>query len=89
MPCSQAEKDDALLSVISQNPKLPTIVYVTQQNSAERIAKLLAEQGVKAAAYHAGLDSETRERIQQDFMSGQTDCIAATIAFGMLSLIHI
>jgi len=83
MPCSQAEKDDALLSVISQDPTLPTIVYVTQQNSTERIAKLLAEQGVKAAAYHAGLDSETRERIQQDFMSGQTDCIAATIAFGM------
>ncbi|USD31942.1 MULTISPECIES: RecQ family ATP-dependent DNA helicase [Vibrio] len=83
IPCSEEEKDQTLLSIFCEAQSLPTIVYVTQQNSAERIANLLAEKGIKAMAYHAGLDSNSRERIQQDFMAGHTECIAATIAFGM------
>lgn len=34
-------------------------------------------------AYHAGLESELRQRIQQQFMQGEVPCIVATIAFGM------
>jgi ATP-dependent DNA helicase RecQ len=64
-------------------PPQPTIVYVTLQQTAERLAAYLSKAGLTATAYHAGLDSETRERIQRDFMAGQTSCIIATIAFGM------
>jgi superfamily II DNA helicase RecQ len=39
--------------------------------------------GVHAAAYHAGLKNEERERIQNEFMQGTPACVVATIAFGM------
>ncbi|MWJ27879.1 RecQ family ATP-dependent DNA helicase [Halomonas sp. ZH2S] len=61
----------------------PTIVYVTLQQSAERLAAYLSKAGIQATAYHAGLKSETRQAIQQDFMQGRCHCIVATIAFGM------
>ncbi|WP_282040457.1 RecQ family ATP-dependent DNA helicase [Halomonas alimentaria] len=61
----------------------PTIVYVTQQQTAERLAAYLGKAGITATAYHAGLDAERREAIQRDFMAGHSDCIVATIAFGM------
>ncbi|WP_111412148.1 RecQ family ATP-dependent DNA helicase [Billgrantia lactosivorans] len=64
-------------------PPQPTIVYVTLQQTAERLAAYLTKAGLAATAYHAGLDGETRERIQHDFMAGHTACIVATIAFGM------
>ncbi|MFY0990437.1 RecQ family ATP-dependent DNA helicase [Halomonas sp. C05BenzN] len=61
----------------------PTIVYVTLQQTAERLAAYLGKAGINATAYHAGLDGERREAIQHDFMAGRTNCIVATIAFGM------
>ncbi|MCU1718535.1 ATP-dependent DNA helicase RecQ [Pseudomonas sp. 5P_3.1_Bac2] len=60
-----------------------SIVYVTQQQTAEQLAAYLSQQGVPAQAYHAGLPSEQRERIQRQFMAGASRCIVATIAFGM------
>ncbi|MDW7746419.1 ATP-dependent DNA helicase RecQ [Halomonas sp.] len=66
-----------------QGPPQPTIVYVTLQQTAERLAAYLAKAGLPATAYHAGLDGERREAIQRDFMAGHTPCIVATIAFGM------
>ncbi|OHV08487.1 recombinase RecQ [Kushneria phosphatilytica] len=61
----------------------PTIVYVTLQQTAENLARQLSQQGLRARAYHAGLDGETRDTLQQQFMSGEVPCIVATIAFGM------
>ncbi len=61
----------------------PTIVYVTLQQTAERLAAYLSKAGLSATAYHAGLEAEKREAIQRAFMTGQSDCIVATIAFGM------
>ncbi|GEK72529.1 MULTISPECIES: RecQ family ATP-dependent DNA helicase [Halomonas] len=60
-----------------------TVVYVTLQQTAERLAAYLGAAGLPAAAYHAGLDAETRARRQDDFMAGRTPVIVATIAFGM------
>ena len=68
---------------LAAEPPEPTIVYVTLQQTAERMAAYLSSAGLPAIAYHAGLDSEVRERIQQDFMAGEMPCIVATIAFGM------
>ncbi|MCD1585615.1 RecQ family ATP-dependent DNA helicase [Halomonas sp. IOP_14] len=61
----------------------PTIIYVTLQQTAERVANALAVQGIAAQAYHAGLDSQRRDEIQRQFMGGESPCIVATIAFGM------
>ena len=60
------------------------IIYVTLQQTAHEVADYLAAQLPFAVkAYHAGLSSDERELIQQQFMSGETPCIVATIAFGM------
>ncbi|HAV1388508.1 TPA: RecQ family ATP-dependent DNA helicase [Vibrio parahaemolyticus] len=83
IPCEESEKQTQLNTIIAAAPKLPTIVYVTQQQTAEQVAKSLIYTGVNAHAYHAGMKSEVREQIQQQFMAGQIDCIVATIAFGM------
>ncbi|MDN3522329.1 RecQ family ATP-dependent DNA helicase [Halomonas ramblicola] len=60
-----------------------SIVYVTLQQTAERLAAYLGKAGLPAVAYHAGLDGERRDAIQRDFMAGRAPCIVATIAFGM------
>ncbi|MBO3277515.1 RecQ family ATP-dependent DNA helicase [Pseudomonas schmalbachii] len=61
----------------------PSIVYVTQQKTAEEVAGQLAQRGIPACAYHAGMAHEQRESIQRQFMDGRLNCIVATIAFGM------
>lgn len=83
MPCEEHEKQTQLNDIIATAPTLPTIVYVTQQQTAEQVAKSLIHLGVNAHAYHAGMKNDIREQIQQQFMGSQIDCIVATIAFGM------
>ncbi len=62
---------------------VPSIVYVTLQQTAEEVATHLQKSGVNALAYHAGLPDEYRHAAQDAFMSGETPVIVATIAFGM------
>ncbi len=83
LPVTHARRDQALLRLLNQDPHLPTIVYVTLQQTAEQVATLLQQEDIRAQAYHAGMASEQREAIQQGFMSNRHDCIVATIAFGM------
>ncbi len=83
VPCSERDKFNHLVQFFNGCEKEPTIVYVTQQKTAEYVAKKLTNAGIHAIAYHAGLNSELRSEIQQSFMQGQGTCIVATIAFGM------
>ena len=82
-PVSEARKESHLLQRIRESPKAPTIVYVTLQKTAERISEFLRTNGIVSCPYHAGMASEERERIQNQFLAGEVDCIVATIAFGM------
>ena len=69
---------------IKKGEPFGSIIYVTQQNTADEVASHLNNLvNVPVESYHAGLPSETRQAIQQRFMSGTTPCIVATIAFGM------
>ncbi|PMN88125.1 RecQ family ATP-dependent DNA helicase [Enterovibrio norvegicus] len=84
LPCKEDEKSAALVHLIQTAPaSQPTIVYVTLQQTAESVAAMLSANGVAAKAYHAGMASEDRQRIQNGFMRGDINCIVATIAFGM------
>lgn len=80
---AERDKDRRLLERLAESPKAPTIVYVTLQKTAERVAGMLEEGGIPAAPYHAGMAAEKRESIQNRFMKGDLRCVAATIAFGM------
>ena len=82
-PVAAAKRLDLLTKKLSKAKVLPCIVYVTKQETAEHVATHLAKQGIKAAAYHAGLTAEHRAEVQERFMSGASDVIVATIAFGM------
>lgn len=61
----------------------PTIVYVTLQKTAERVARALSEAGLPAEAYHAGMKPPHRAAVQDAFMADQVRVVVATIAFGM------
>jgi len=82
LPVAEADKNNSLLRLLDQQTGVG-IVYVTLQKTAEVVANLLIQQGMSAKAYHAGLDSELRQSIQQDFMQQKIQIVVATIAFGM------
>ena len=80
---SSPERDSALLSVLGQQPPGPAIVYVTLQRTAEQVAQRLADAGLQARAYHAGMKDEERAAVQDWFMESASAVVVATIAFGM------
>jgi ATP-dependent DNA helicase RecQ len=61
----------------------PGIVYAATRKSVDLWADLLSTMGVRTGRYHAGLSDEERSRVQDDFIAGRIDVIAATNAFGM------
>ena len=82
-PVSGFGKQRRLVEWLTDKAGQPTIVYVTQQKTAEQVAEHLGQRGFPASAYHAGMGHELRESIQRRFMGGELNCIVATIAFGM------
>ena len=60
----------------------PAIIYAQSRKQSEAIAEALSHQ-VRAAAYHAGLDADRRERVQTAFQNRELEVVVATIAFGM------
>ncbi|MBI6907342.1 RecQ family ATP-dependent DNA helicase [Pseudomonas palleroniana] len=82
-PVSGPDKRRRLVEWMSERANQPSIIYVTLQKTAEQIAEHLNRNGIQAEAYHAGLPHDKREGIQQRFMGGRSNCIVATIAFGM------
>ncbi|QEG38712.1 RecQ family ATP-dependent DNA helicase [Roseimaritima ulvae] len=74
---------DTLLDRLESRPPGPTLVYVTVQKAAEEVAERLADAGLNARAYHAGMESEVRAEIQQWFLESTDGIVVATIAFGM------
>lgn len=59
------------------------IVYASTRKAVEQTARKLADSGLRAVAYHAGMPDEQRSRVQEDFMTGRSQIIVATNAFGM------
>jgi ATP-dependent DNA helicase RecQ len=74
---------DALLRLVRARRGQSGIVYALSRRTVEETAELLRDHGVRAEAYHAGLDPEVRARVQDEFQSGAVDVVAATVAFGM------
>jgi ATP-dependent DNA helicase RecQ len=63
--------------------RAPGLVYVATRRDAERYAQALAERGLAAAAYHAGLGAAERTRTHRRFTGDELDVVVATSAFGM------
>ncbi len=75
--------DKDIIKFIKQHPGKSGIIYCLSRKKVEELAAILQANDIKAAAYHAGLDSATRSQTQDDFLMEELDVIVATIAFGM------
>ena len=75
--------DKDIIKYIKANPEKSGIIYCLSRKKVEELAEILVANGIKAKAYHAGMDSQTRTETQDDFLMEKIDVIVATIAFGM------
>jgi len=72
-----------IVKFIHQHKGKSGIIYTLNRKTTEELADMLVANGVKAVAYHAGLDPSTRAQRQDMFLHEDTEVIVATIAFGM------
>jgi ATP-dependent DNA helicase RecQ len=82
-PVRAAARDQLLIERLRERPPGSTIVYVTLQRTALRIASLLAAAGLPARPYHAGMSAEDRVSVQEWWSGSDRNVVVATIAFGM------
>ncbi len=73
----------SIVRFISQNKGKSGIIYTLNRKTTEELADMLMANGIKAVAYHAGLDSKLRAERQDLFLNEDVQVIVATIAFGM------
>ena len=79
-------KEDTIRHIVRsivQNKGKSGIIYTLNRKTTEELADILVANGIKAVAYHAGLDSKLRSERQDLFLNEDTQVIVATIAFGM------
>jgi ATP-dependent DNA helicase RecQ len=80
------KKDETIKSMVRfivQNKGKSGIIYTLNRKTTEELADMLMANGIKAVAYHAGLDSKLRSDRQDQFLNEDVQVIVATIAFGM------
>ncbi len=78
-----ANVDRDIYKFINQNRGKSGIIYCLSRKKVEELTEFLLANGIKARAYHAGMDSATRNANQDAFLKEEIDIIVATIAFGM------
>lgn len=78
-----AKRLQQIIEFINKRPNQSGIIYCLTRKSTEEIARKLTENGIPAAAYHAGLSHNDRSKVQEDFIFDKSPIVCATIAFGM------
>ena len=75
--------NERILRLVRDRHGQAGIVYCLSRKTTEATARFLRDDGIRAAAYHAGLEPEQRIRTQEAFSHDDLDVVCATIAFGM------
>ncbi len=79
----KAQTDENIVRFIKGMKNKSGIIYTLNRKTTEELADILNANGIKAVAYHAGLDSKLRSERQDQFLGEDVQVICATIAFGM------
>jgi ATP-dependent DNA helicase RecQ len=79
---SKPQRAEFALKLLKDATARPAIIYAGSRKQADELATTLHKH-FPTAAYHAGLEASTRDRVQRAFLSGKLDVIVATVAFGM------
>ncbi len=81
---SNGQKLAHIVDLLSSNQEIGSgIIYVGTRARADEIVEALVDNGIKAVGYHAGMDAESRDWVQEKFMSGEAQVVVATNAFGL------
>lgn len=72
-----------IIDFVEKKPNESGIVYCLSRKTTEELADKLRKTGIKAKAYHAGLDNKLRAKTQDEFINDDCQVVCATIAFGM------
>ncbi|KAK7023808.1 ATP-dependent helicase [Favolaschia claudopus] len=75
--------DEMVTFIKTKHPNQTGVIYRTGRDKCEKLAHQLRQKGLKAAHFHARMDNEDKEKVQQEWKNGQCHIIVATIAFGM------
>src|SRR5215813_7421386 len=81
--CESGTQDAVLLRALRKYSGSNVIVYAPTINRVEQTVDFLEERGIPAIAYHGKMDSETRRRNQERWMSDEVRVLVGTIAFGL------
>jgi len=79
----QPQVREAILRLVLARRGESGIIYCLSRKSVEATAAFLNGEGLRAAAYHAGMDTTVRSTVQEAFQRDDVDVIVATVAFGM------
>ncbi|MDR0186792.1 DNA helicase RecQ [Prevotella brunnea] len=80
---NEEDTNRQIIKFIKQHSGKSGVIYCLSRKKVEELAAVLQANDIKAAPYHAGLDSDTRSKTQDAFLMEEIDVIVATIAFGM------
>ncbi|WP_038248931.1 DNA helicase RecQ [Ghiorsea bivora] len=74
---------EQLTQFMGKHQGVAGIVYALSRKRVQEVADKLQQQGIRAAAYHAGLNADMRANVQESFLRDELDVVVATVAFGM------
>ena len=80
---NKRQTEESIVRFIKSMKTKSGIIYTLNRKTTEELSSILMANGIKAVAYHAGLDSKLRAERQDQFLSEDVQVIVATIAFGM------
>jgi len=84
IPSTNGQKVENIVNFLITNPNLGSgIIYVGTRAKADELLEVLMDNDIKAVVYHAGMDTGSRDWVQEQFMRGEAQVVVATNAFGL------